>query len=655
MRKTLMIVLFAALAILLSSCINSAKPEDEGNDDFNYGTTKEIDVLIETYIPNVFLEIFRLPEGIDEDPDERIVIFEGTADGSGRLSISLTVPSYVDRLYVKRNYIGQLSDVLVMLKDDRLFLDYNNPDVVESKAFEFTLSSLYVMPYQTLGGWNASGVPDYLDGRDKISKELLETINNALPERLPVPIYNPHYIADSAQTNIEIVEEADVFVTFVHEGAGYRNSLGFYTYETAAGAPESIDPSEITLIFPNVSYKGSGGGLTSGDRVSIGRFKPGTTIGWVIITNGYDSKTYLVGDGYNKFYSNEEYNPEPDPSHKAHVVLLNYEDEGKLILSFEDLRRPDGDNDFNDAVFYVASNPVTAISTQNVVKTTDEPPLDSDGDGIPDSIDPAPYDKTIVSSTAFPGKDKFASLIFEDLWPYKGDYDFNDLIVDYNFVEFMNDKNEIVKIEGRFKVRAILAGMSNGFGFELGIPFSYVSKVSGAQYSYPVNNTTEDRSIFLEENGTEQRQEKAVIIVFDRADEHLDPSDNKEVVVSIDLKTPVTRQSLGSAPYNPFVISNGERGREVHLPGFAPTDLVWLPYFGSKDDATILGTAFTYKSIDNLPWGLNMPDSFDYPKDGVEIQKIYKYFDIWANSGGKEYKDWYLNKEGYRENTHLLF
>ncbi len=59
------------------------------------------------------------------------------------------------------------------------------------------------------------------------------------------------------------------------------------------------------------------------------------------------------------------------------------------------------------------------------------PPVDTDGDGIANTLDMYPNDATRAFDNYYPSKTVFGTLAFEDLWPGKGDYDMNDLVVDY--------------------------------------------------------------------------------------------------------------------------------------------------------------------------------------------------------------------------------
>ena len=243
---------------------------------------------------------------------------------------------------------------------------------------------LQAQTYQYLGTYTTDGTPNYLEPiGDVVSVETLEMISNSLPESYPVPEYNPHYITSGYDTNLEIEANADVWVTFVSEGAGYKNVLGYYTYDVNNPPTTTPQPEDITIIFPNVSALGSGGGLLVGDKVKIGSFTAGTGIGWVLLANAWNSNTSTVGNGLWQLYSNPEFNPEAQPELQHHNVLLNDPDNQRIILGFEDIRRDYGscDNDFNDAVFYVTANPYTALRTTNYADVASATDVTSANDG----------------------------------------------------------------------------------------------------------------------------------------------------------------------------------------------------------------------------------------------------------------------------------
>ncbi|WP_116788660.1 DUF4114 domain-containing protein [Flavobacterium psychrotrophum] len=241
--------------------------------------------------------------------------------------------------------------------------------------------SSYAQGYQFLSPYDSSGVPTMMETPDIISSTTMTLINNALPENHPVPVYNPQYITAGYDTDLQVMSTAEVWVTFVTEGAGYKNVLGFYTYDLS-NPPTTIPANAaITIIFPNASLPNSGGNLASGSKVKIGTFPPNTGIGWVLLANAWNGTT--VGAGAWKLFSNPNFNPEADVTLRHHNVLLNDPDNQRLILGFEDVKRDlaSCDNDFNDAIFYVTANPYSALRTYNTADIADAAPVSSGNDG----------------------------------------------------------------------------------------------------------------------------------------------------------------------------------------------------------------------------------------------------------------------------------
>ncbi|UBM62040.1 LruC domain-containing protein [Candidatus Sulfidibacterium hydrothermale] len=298
-----------------------------------------------------------------------------------------------------------------------------------------------------------------------------------------------------------------------------------------------------------------------------------------------------------------------------------------------------------------------SIYCDNVEVT--KPSNDSDGDGVPDDQDDYPNDPARAFNVYYPNQTDWGTLAFEDLWPGKGDYDFNDLVVDYHFKSVLNASNQLVEFFTDYSVRAVGASLKNGFGFMLGGNPSNVASVTGTHLT--------ENYIHNNPNGTEQGQTNTVVILFDNAFRMIGSSgsafiNTKEDVPYVEPDTnelhvlyanPVSVSTTGTAPYNPFIIINGERGKEVHLAGQKPTDLVNTSYFGTYADATDPATGKYYQTENNLPWGLDLPVSFAYPKEQVDILSAYNYFGQWAESGGNDYPDWYMDKPGYRVSSNI--
>lgn len=279
---------------------------------------------------------------------------------------------------------------------------------------------------------------------------------------------------------------------------------------------------------------------------------------------------------------------------------------------------------------------------------------DADGDGVADNLDAFPNDPLRAAKSYFPGENSFGTLAFEDLWPAYGDYDFNDLVIDYRYEHILNANNDVVDLNADFVTRAIGGVLKNGFGFQLQVADAQIAQVSGTEYYNGIISTNG--------NGTEAGQSLATIIVFDDATKVLpnstgsafvntvssNPSQDPDSLrIQIQFANAQPMINLGEAPYNPFIFIAQNRGRELHLAGQAPTDLADPAFFGSLDDNTDPNSSNTYKSDTHLPWAIHVVNGFNYPEEKVDISETYQYFSIWAQTAGQSYTDWFEDQPGY--------
>lgn len=213
--------------------------------------------------------------------------------------------------------------------------------------------------YKYLGSYGPLGEPlDYKLAPDTLSPTLVRFIDSILPAGQDVTKAHPDLL--SSNSDLSLTQKSDVFITFVAEGASQLNTLAFYTYPTSNPPKKSADLKNVTYMFPNASLVGwAGGGLNSGDKIKIGNFDKGMSIGFVLIEKGWDAAAGKVNTSGNHFCSNEILNPETDPNLKKHTVLVNYPKENKIFIGFEDMMRsePSCDHDFNDIIIYATIKP----------------------------------------------------------------------------------------------------------------------------------------------------------------------------------------------------------------------------------------------------------------------------------------------------------
>lgn len=502
----------------------------------------------------------------------------------------------------------------------------------------------YVWEFQTGLAWPAGyqqdiGKPDALTyNRDDYPAEFFKRITNALPESA----LNEAFITDDAGSTIHLKEQGEVYITFIHEGAGYRNSLGYFIFD-AENPPTHRDQINEIIIFPNLSYPH----MTNGHRLNLGTFPAGTSIGFFIAANGFWYDTGVKPSAVPYYYSLQGLNPESNPAIRQHMVLLYDQEVAEVILGFEDLPREWGDNDFNDAVFSVKATPATALSTENLIIMPSVD--DSDADGVPDSADAFPNDFKRAYSAFFPSQDSHVTLAYEDNWPKVGDYDMNDLVIKEN-LQITYDAAG--KISGFILNGFIMArGAANHNGFALRLQDIAPSVVNEAVLTIDGNNYAKK---------TEDYQRDAVILLWNDSHQFTTTGETgscshfntvksctqfEPVAFSLDVSFANTVNSLAHSDFDFFIFRTDDRSLEIHFAGYAPTDLFDFGRFGRYDDTSDASTSRYFKSANNLPWGIKVSDDWFYPREYIDILWAYPDYEKWVESSGQNAKDWYLTSE----------
>lgn len=133
-------------------------------------------------------------------------------------------------------------------------------------------------------------------------------------------------------TKLNIVKDIeDLKVYFINEGAGYRNQLKL----TSTGTT-----TQEGLIFVDASIGDGSQQLRTGDYVSFGEVKAGSTLDFALLANGYGNSSFYT------YYAGIADNPD----NIQHVIAYDYQD--YLVLAWEDLYEG-GDKDYNDIVFAI--------------------------------------------------------------------------------------------------------------------------------------------------------------------------------------------------------------------------------------------------------------------------------------------------------------
>ncbi|BDX08246.1 LruC domain-containing protein [Planctobacterium marinum] len=472
--------------------------------------------------------------------------------------------------------------------------------------------------------------------REEYSADFFQRINNALPESK----INEAFLTDDTGSTITLTETAEVYVTFLHEGAGYKNAFGFFSYPTG-NPPTRKEDVDVTIVFPNLSYPH----MATGHRVNIGEFTAGTTIGFFIAANGYSWWTGVKDNRIPYYYSLSDLNPEHTAELRQHVVLLYDEEVQEVIMGFEDLPRTWGDNDFNDAVFSVKATPSTAIQKDTLV--TMPKVNDSDADGVADEQDEFPNDYRKAYSSYYPSQQDWVTLAYEDNWPKLGDYDMNDLVIRERLQTIYSAQGGIsgLKISGFIDAR----GASNANGFALRLmdvaPDAVKSaslSIAGERFDKFTEDYQTDAVIQLWRNSTLYTQTGESSGQCSHFNTHLHCEKFPPVPFSFEVDFHEDLSQLLHADLDFFIFRSNKRGHEIHFAGYGPTDLADPYLFGTHADDSDPAQQRYYKNAQNLPWGLKLNSDWQYPREYIDVLWAYPDYQDWVESSGLLKPDWYL-------------
>jgi Ca2+-binding RTX toxin-like protein len=187
-------------------------------------------------------------------------------------------------------------------------------------------------------------------------------------------------------TAFDIAKDYNGTLTFINEGAGFRNSLGLYKVD------EQGNIIDVQIVFANASAQGSGGDLIRGESSRNIDLNTGDRVGFFIIPNGYgrssnalsEDESYVLRDGDGNLATLDSSPPltlyrvddqtgqetkitgqygahtfhsaaDPDQDYSLngdafpHTVGHIQPETGQVVIGFEDLWRG-GDKDYDDVV-----------------------------------------------------------------------------------------------------------------------------------------------------------------------------------------------------------------------------------------------------------------------------------------------------------------
>lgn len=659
-----------AFICLFTSCLDKEKfasPDEKGNldlsFDFSMKSTKDLTITVESLDENGKADVpfyVYLDNPYTEEGDHRndiLPIYDGKTDSNGRLKTTLTVPNIATQLYIYTPYSTyggmQACEIKNSISTTFTSIYLTDAKAVRARAgenvFEGTRNPKKVSQATNLYHYynfnldqNFASFGMFKDNESQ-DLEIIEKGSSAtltaeeskwadiyFPEEKTVgddKYFGPDYCTDlivKKPSNVDgTFEGVHVWVTFIGDGGfseknnAVVNSLCYYTYR---GNLNGNDANTIhkTLIYPSTNQAKflHSSKLIIGSRVQllywngekyVDTFPEGVKIGWAMVSNGTQELKHL--DDINNFrFSTPVLNSQIGnfPGNYTNGIARWCEEAQMNLVGMENRQHldPSGNNDmdYNDILFKVTSDPI--------IKPIDE-------------IPPVNTDEETQNTTG--------TLAFEDNWPKKGDYDFNDFVTSYTY-SLVRDKGEslVKSIRMTFTPRALGATYNSGFAIQLPVEAGNVQEVTGGKLE---NNSggaviqvyDDIRRDGFDGHGGFINTEKGNTYVAGHS-----------VTVQVILKDKVDLQDFRG--FNPFIYV-GNRNHEIHLTDMQPTDKMDASLLGSEDDKSDADKGIYYRTNNTHPWALDIPSptnsttaAWGYPIEGVTISSAYPNYNSWTSS-----------------------
>lgn len=660
-NKKLWVTLLAASTVFcLSSCVDKdvyqgPREEEKEFNDFNFSTVQSGVNLEVSYLncgvkASVYFELYdEMPVTENEytyvKRDDVEPLFAAYTDKSGVFKGTVELPGYAKKVYIYTPAFYAKT----LIEADVVSGSIKATDDDAEGGTTRLVTETGIDNYSYMDTPIDKGVPKGYE-RDSRWKDWLGTyapkrngeISYKYTGSLAAKETDGLYTAHTKVINIDnkcpeeyrspadmtINEEAEIVVTFLGQNTCWNSSLGYYYYKVGE-KPEKLYDANVIMLFPNTQdglwSKAQGdaakkcAGIDPLTAVQLKyypdiaqgsmerettKFPPGYKIGFVLATNAW-SNSIKFNETYYRAATSTDFSIGIGgwTYDTPRTAVYRYGD--WVMTSFEDFYE---DENFSDVVITLKSNPTGAI--------TDIPKVDPD--------------KPITTTTL---KGVYA---FEDLWPNKGDYDMNDVVVRYDYGKSIGTDNGIQAETFIFKVFENVANNSNGLAFRL----------NG-------NGSIKSSSFAIRKAGEKEFENVSTLLEYDPQDnvfiltDNVKDNMNGEYKVTVEYNSPISQES----GIDPFIFKNQANGLrwEVHLPQTAPTSKVDKSFFGQGDDASDAEKGIYYVRNGSYPFAIYLSGAtekdlsklLDRKNESTPIDQLYNGYKGWVESKGSTNEKWY--------------
>ena len=663
---------------------------------FDFSTVQKVKLNVDysafkTYGPVFFGVYTENPiitnEGAPDDSWNESVsaIYEDYTDENGIFNAVVELPAYAQHLYIATgNFFTGMMLMEADVKNGAASVVAENTQVVTTRGGtraegsgvstddltalnltntvddngNVTDEKIYKDWKNWLGSWNsASGRPYYLLDKDNADPSLVisDEEMDGLYAAVGAAFVSGSSLNDEYSSYPDLLLEQDSEVTFTLLGGStcWTSALGYYYYtdDNKPTKPSDINP---IMLFPNTqdgqwarattlklkSYNGNIGtergdvvqlmyypNIANDDKSGATKvFPKGTRIGFILKTQGWgmQGRDYslnadkLTNKGFKNFNwwssttdgvsygtllkEDTKNGKAPNLNGSSRGAKFSYKatnGDTYTLISFEDAM---DDQDFDDLIF--ALKPVGVFA-------------------------PVPEIANQKSSTN-------GVYAFEDLWPKKGDYDLNDVVVNVKHEKEFNTKGKIIKEK-----------------FYLTTYQNYVELTSGLALTLSTKGTL--KSIGMKKIAPESTEPVEASFVKDGNVYYLTNDVTGELGSTYILELTYNgtlSSSADMASIQPFIFrSEGESYWEVHIPMEAPTDKMNTSYFGNNDDCSDPSKNLYFVREGNYPFAFYLKGAdisafeetiLKRTNESIPIDQFFPGFLDWSTSGGTTNQDWYL-------------
>ena len=662
-------LIFLLMPVLMASCVKSVSdydtpknPEKPWN-EFDFRTSASTSISLDYAADaEVYFEIYDttpVRENESGTAYEKIEgiepLYAGITDEKGCFSARAELPAYLGKAYVYTPNVH--AQTLLVAEKTGGVLTASTAEEPTAAALSATRAGgRYESVAVTDDDWKTwLGTYDATYGRINYEYKYPGTGTNLKEEnwkqlyKAANKVFNTNKACPQeyrSSSDLYLEKDAEVAITFLMSNTCWNCSMGYYYYD-ASEHPASLEDIHPVMIFPNTQdgywsndpnkarkYRGVERGTAvqlmfypkiaeNSMEGATTTFPKGYRIGFVLATNAWGNR--LPGFTGAKMYraatsSGLSVNDKGVAYKQPRTAVYRYTNSSlglnSVICSFEDYTT---DENFSDVIFTMKSNPVDAVVD---IPSVDEKP------GADDTKREVRLLKGIYA--------------FEDLWPSRGDYDMNDVMVKLDYVKTLGNKG-IYEESYLFKTFNNLAGLENGLAFTLG----GAAASADLEFSILRPATKDEPSPDYEPYAV--GRDGSVILLTPNVKQDMGAT----YKVTAKYASPIAEEK--AAVVKPFIYRTDDEDltpglrKEVHLPFEAPTAKADPKFFGTSDDKSDPASGRYYVRAESYPFAfflsgateVNLAKLLDPTNEKTPIDRLYPAYSGWAASNGADNADWY--------------